>query len=227
MKSSFFAITTATLSFGVMGIAQAGTIIVPESLSTTMGSQGTAILDNMTNQEGLSVLYTAGDDFDTYLAGNPTHDTYSNGMSVWASSVGITEGSITYDFGSAVTLESLALWNSSPLLFLGIAIINFSLEASLTSDFSSANDLGEFLATIPSNNPTTAEVFPFTPTKAQFIRLNVLSNNGGPQASIGEVIFEESQDTESPGDLTIPEPSSLLGLFLIGGAGLFAKKRQK
>jgi hypothetical protein len=38
MKSALFAVTSATLSVGMMGIAQAGTIVVPDSVSTTMGA---------------------------------------------------------------------------------------------------------------------------------------------------------------------------------------------
>ncbi|MGK7929873.1 MAG: hypothetical protein AB4041_00355 [Microcystaceae cyanobacterium] len=49
MKASLFAITTATLSFGVMGIAQAGTIAVPDSVSTTLSTNGSSgvALDNI------------------------------------------------------------------------------------------------------------------------------------------------------------------------------------
>ncbi|MGK7944687.1 MAG: PEP-CTERM sorting domain-containing protein [Microcystaceae cyanobacterium] len=220
MKSSLLTITTATLSLGMMGMAQAGTIVVPNSVSTPILSEMFPVT-NTINQTGLSVGYTEGDDFDTYLSGNPTH-TSAQGNDFRSDNVGDTTGAITFDFGIATTLESLAFWNFSFAPSLGNAVTSFSLEASLTSDFSSSTNLGTFSPTVPSTNPTTAQVFPFAPTNAQFIRLNILANNSGNRIGIGEVLFEESQDIPPT-----PEPSSVLGLLLIGGVGLFAKKRLK
>ncbi len=214
-KYTLTAIATTALSLGMMGTAQAGTIIVPDSAtaSVTLQDPITQVFD----QSGLSLGYTEGDDFDAYLAASPTHIS-TLGTDV-RSIPGITTGSLTFDFGSATTLESLTFWNffpSSP-----VATVDFSLEASLTSDFSSSTSLGSFTRTVASASPTPAEVFSFAPTNAQFVRLNVLSNNGGPRFAIGEVVFEESQVTE-----TVPEPTSILGLLLMGGAGLLAKRQK-
>lgn len=222
MKSSLFAITTATLSLGMMGIAQAGTIVVPNSVSTTLSTNtapGVA-LNNIINQSGLSVGYTAGADFDAYLASNPTHQGSTANNFATANGQPIT-GSITFDFGTATTLESIAIWGFADSISRSLA--NFSLEASSTSDFSSPIALGSFTAAQPTANPTLNNgVFTFTPTTAQFFRLNTLTNYGGTIIGFGEIVFEESQ-----GIPPTPEPSSLLGLFLIGGAGFLAKKRQK
>ncbi|MGK7883661.1 MAG: PEP-CTERM sorting domain-containing protein [Crocosphaera sp.] len=214
-KYTLTAIATTALSLGMMGTAQAGTIIVPDSATASVG-----LLDPITqafDQSGLSLGYTEGDDFDAYLAASPTH------ISLIGNDVrtqpGNPTGSLTFDFGSAATLESLAFWNFSPSSTAEIR--DFSLEASLTSDFSSSTSLGSFTATVASGGPTSAEVFSFAPTNAQFVRLNVLSNNGAPIFAIGEVIFEESQVTE-----TVPEPTSILGLLLMGGVGLLAKRQK-
>lgn len=213
-KYTLTAIATTALSLGMMGTAQAGTIIVPDSATAnvTLSDPITQAFD----QSGLSVGYTEGDDFDAYLAGSPTHSSQP-GTDVGAFSN--TTGSLTFDFGSATTLESLGLWNFSGNT--DVSIVDFSLEASLTSDFSSSTSLGSFTASVPSGNPSSAEVFSFAPTNAQFLRLNVLSNNGASGFAIGEVIFEESQVTES-----VPEPTSILGLLLMGGAGLLAKRQK-
>ncbi len=116
-------------------------------------------------------------------------------------------------------VQSLAFWNISDETAL--SIVDFSLEASLSSDFSSSTSLGSFSATVPSGNPTTADVFNFAPTNAQFLRLNVLSNNGGPIIGLGEVVFEGSEVAE-----TVPEPTTLMGLLVMGGAGLLAKRKK-
>jgi hypothetical protein len=63
----------------------------------------------------LSDAYTEGEDFDNYLAGNPTHGDFFTNAS-WLSDSGVTSGSITFDFGSTTTIESIALWNFSILM---------------------------------------------------------------------------------------------------------------
>ncbi len=216
-KYTLTAIATTALSLGMMGTAQAGTIVVPESVSTDITEQFpvTSIID----QSGLSVGYTEGDDFDLYFSGNPTH---SSGIGTDFTSVfGETTGAITFDFGTAKLLESIAFWNFAFPLIIGSAVTSFSLEASLTSDFSTSINLGTFSPTVPSGNPTTADVFSEGVVNAQFIRLNILNNNGGTNVGIGEVLFEEFQPIEST-----PEPTSILGLLLMGGAGLLAKRQK-
>lgn len=222
VASSLFAITTATLTLGMMGIAQAGTIVVPNSVSTNLSTNpsGGVAINNIINQSGLSVGYTAGADFDAYLASNPTHQ--SGSVNSFFTNTGSITGSITFDFGTATTLESIAIWNISGILVpQGVSLRNFSLEASSTSDFSSPIALGSFIALQPTADPTPNNgVFTFTPTTARFFRLNTQTNYGGSIVGLGEIVFEQSQDIPST-----PEPSSLLGLFLIGGAGFLAKKR--
>ncbi|MGK7929872.1 MAG: PEP-CTERM sorting domain-containing protein [Microcystaceae cyanobacterium] len=118
-------------------------------------------------------------------------------------------------------MESIAIWGVADVS--GVSLANFSLEASSTSDFSSPIALGSFTASQPTANPTLNNgVFTFAQTNAQFFRLNTETNYGFNVLGFGEIIFEEVPATQST-----PEPSSLLGLFLIGGAGFLAKKRQK
>ncbi|MGK7880433.1 MAG: PEP-CTERM sorting domain-containing protein [Crocosphaera sp.] len=220
-KYTLTAIATTALSLGMMGTAQAGTIIVPDSATASVPFESSSPITRTFDQSGLSVGYTEGDDFDAYLAGSPTHN--SNPTTDARSLSGNPTGSITFDFGSVSTLESFGLWNFSGNNLL--SIVDFSLEVSLTSDFSSSTSLGSFTATVPATlTPSSLEVFSFAPTNAQFIRLNVLTVNGGvgaPRFGIGEVIFEGSEVTE-----TVPEPSSILGLLLMGGAGLLAKRQK-
>ena len=212
-KYTLTAIATTALSLGMIGTAQAGTIIVPDSATASV-----PLSDPITqafDQSGLSFGYTEGDDFDAYLAGSPTHFS-RGGTDVRFQG---TSGSITFDFGEIATLETVGLWNFSSFGFIAGAITNFSLDASLTPDFSSSTPLGSFIATPPSSNSSTAEVFTFAPTNAQFIRLSFTGNSGNPNVTaIGEVIFEESQ--------AVPEPTTLMGLLLIGGIGLLTKRQK-
>src|SRR5262245_17023920 len=54
--------------------ARAGVILQPASASTDMGTVFGSP-DNVRNQSGLNSGYTSGaTDFDSYVAGNPTHD---------------------------------------------------------------------------------------------------------------------------------------------------------
>ncbi|WP_013335125.1 PEP-CTERM sorting domain-containing protein [Gloeothece verrucosa] len=225
MKLSLFAITTATLTLGIMGIAQAGTIVVPNFVSTTLSTNPSAgvALNNIINQSGLSVGYTAGADFDAYLASNPTHK--GGSATSFFTGTGSIKGSITFDFGTATTLESLAIWNISGILApQGVSLRDFSLQASSTSDFSSPITLGSFTVPRPTADPTPNNgVFTFTPTTARFFRLNTLTNYGSSIVGLGEIVFEQSQDIRS-----IPEPLTLLGVgTAVGFSTLFKQTRNK
>src|SRR5689334_7995051 len=90
--------------------AKAELILQPVSTSTNMGTFGTGhAASNAINQGGLSASYTSQvTDFDTYLAGNPTHNTINND---WISSVGALTGHFDFDLGGSFVIQSMALWN--------------------------------------------------------------------------------------------------------------------
>src|SRR6185436_12877547 len=89
----------------------AGPIISPVSaVVNSGGTDPSTSIVNTLNRNGLSVGFTSGvTDFDTYLAGNPTH-TFGFTNAEWFSSSGTTTASVTYDLGSILLIDRLALW---------------------------------------------------------------------------------------------------------------------
>ncbi|MGK7929917.1 MAG: discoidin domain-containing protein [Microcystaceae cyanobacterium] len=208
-------VTVATLSVGTM--AQAGTIVQPTGVSTSMGDIGSPFeIGNIIDQSGLSQTYTSGvDDFDTYIGLNPTHTAASQLNSYWASSFSTTLGQITFDLGSTLTTTRLAFWGAN---FVNQDITAFEVYSDDDGDFNNGGTtlLGNFNPTF-SNDPNSAQVFDFTDATTQFIHFNVTANGGSADfTTLGEVAFEE-------GVATTPEPSSLIGLVVIGGGFLLKK----
>ncbi len=213
-------LAVATLSVGTM--AQAGTIVQPTGVSTSMGSLSAGFdIGNTINQSGLSQTYTSGvDDFDTYVGLNPTHSG-SSGFR-WASLLDNTTGTITFDLGSILTTTRLALWNA---FNSAQGITAFEVFSDNDGDFGNGGttSLGSFTGT-PTGDPNAAQVFDFTDATTQFIHFDVTANGGASFTTLGEVAFEEEEGTPPPP--TTPEPSSLIGLAVIGG-GFLLRKRVK
>ncbi len=213
-------VTVATLSVGTM--AQAGTIVQPTGVSTSMGSFSASFdIGNTIDQSGLSQTYTSGvDDFDTYVGLNPTHSG-SSGFR-WSSIRGNNTGTITFDLGSILTTTRLALWNA----FVPTqGITAFEVFSDNDGDFGNGGttSLGSFTGT-PTGDPNAAQVFDFTDATTQFIHFDVTANGGDSVfTTLGDVAFEQEQG-DSP--TTTPEPSSLIGLAVIGG-GFLLRKRVK
>jgi PEP-CTERM motif len=160
---------------------------------------------NLINQSGLSSGYTSGiTDFDAYMATNPTHNS-SFSSNMWTNTAA---ASITFGFGSSVTIESMALWNR-----FSSGIQDFSLFACSLSDCSDATPLGSFTALNGlgvNESFVAAQVFNVSATLA-YLRMDILSNHGSAVNQIGEVAFERA-------DVGVPEPGTLalLGLGLLG-----------
>ncbi len=198
--------------------AAAAVIVAPVSGVINSGGPGFGTLAETINQAGLSSGYVSGvTDFDVYLATNPTHTTTFSGFE-WFSNSGTNSASVTYDFGSAITIDRLALWNEESS---GIGL----LDLYWSTDNVTFNPLA--LGLTPTDNPLAAygaDVFGFASTNARYVRFDMSGcpqpNPGSFQAcGIGEVAF-------SSGGEAIPEPgtAALLGL---GVAGLGLMRRRK
>jgi hypothetical protein len=181
-----------------------------------MGTQGGAI-GNTINQSGLSTGYTSGvTDLTAYLSSTPVHDSLNS--SNYFSGVG-SSGSVDFNLGASYSIQSFILWTDGSNV--PSEVRNFSLLAAGDAAFTNPVNLGSFTATGPGiTSAVGAEVFSFSPTQAQFIRMQITSNNGGSATVLGEAAFARANQSQ------IPEPST----FILGGFGLalalIAKQRQ-
>jgi len=204
------------------GQAEAQTIRSPTAVaSNTGGEVGGASILNTINHSGLSTGFTNGvTNFDTYIAGNPTHTPLFFGNE-WFTPTGVNAATIVYDMGALFSIDRLALWNEE---FAGIA----SMGVALSADGVAFTSAGLFA---PANSPTgasyPAQVFSLTQTNARFVRLQVtgpqIPNDGYNGISMGEIAFR----TFAPAAVDpIPEPISA-ALLIPGLAAFGLIKRRK
>ena len=198
------------VGIGLSGAAHAGAIFSATSAVINAGGPGDGNIADTFNQNGLLTGYTAGvTDFDTYIAGNPSHSLIFAGNE-WFSNLGSTSASVTYNFGSARTFDALALWNED---FAGIG----ALALSTSSDGVTFAPLVAGL--LPPDNTNNvdygADVFAFGLVTAQYIRFDMTNCPQQPagydSCAIGEVAFRA---TTANG---VPEP----GILMLTSLALF------
>lgn len=215
--SSILALLTLTTS------VSAGPALSPVGVTSSASSLANFPPSSLIDQSGLSTGFVSGvTDFDTYIASNPTHGTAQGTRWVATTAPRLTGPiNLDFDFGSVLSIESLALWNVGNNNNANIT--QFNLLGDADGDFSSGSfSLLSSQAANPNTGPLAAvlpEVFSFAPSAQQFVRLEILSNNGSIFTGANEVAFEQSV-------AVVPEPSSLLFLITatLAGVGVLRKK---
>lgn len=215
MRLNLLLCTAAIALSAVAGsAAAAGQIIAPVSAVIDASGPGFGSISNTIDQSGLSAGYVSGVTmFNPYIASGPRHTTAFPGFE-WFSNSGTTTAQVTYDFGSMVTIDALALWNEESS---GIGKLTLSAPGHF-----------DFLSVAPFDNPLSsypAEVFTFGAITTQFLTFKM---SGCPQpdpgsfpgCAIGEVAFR----TASAG---VPEPTTwALMLAGVGLAGAALRRRR-
>jgi hypothetical protein len=210
----------AALSLVTLGVstAHAALIVSPSGASASSTFSASFDIGNTIDQSGLSTGFISGvTDFDTYLSGSPTHTSTASGNE-WFTAQGVTSATVTYDMGSALALDRLALWNEEFSGF-GTGDISISGDGISFTGLGTINPIDS-----PAGSDYGAQVFNLGDFTAQFIRFDI---SGCPQpdgdpsllCGIGEVAFATSTDGGNGQPTPVPAPATLL-LFGLGLAGL-------
>jgi hypothetical protein len=197
--------------------ASAGLMLDPTAVSTNMGTFSGNI-NNVINQNGQITTYISGvTDFATYTSSAKATPGIANNL--WTSAGGFTTGNVDFTLGGSYAIDSFAVWGL--LSTNGDNMGNFTLLASDDASFASTTTLGNFTPTYSAGSPIPATVVSFTMTTASYVRMEVTSNNGGPDAGFNEAAFGFEQSA-------VPEPSSLLLAGIgIGSALGYRLRRRK
>ncbi|WP_334188088.1 PEP-CTERM sorting domain-containing protein [Noviherbaspirillum sp.] len=201
------------------GFANAGVILAPNQvINNTLGEYGSSYQTvNMLNQSGLSTGYSNGaTDFDTYTSSGVTHS--GGDSNSWLSSPGTYSGSFVFDLGNIFSINKFVMWNGTSGITASPA--SFTLETSLTSDFTSSMLVGAFSGHMANYNAT---IYDITDSVSRYVRMTIPGNFGNSCCiGIGDVAFDVA-----PASTSVPEPGSLalLGVGLVGAAFVRRKKK--
>ena len=221
MKRNFLAGVALASVLGAAGAAQAAVIVAPVSVRVTSGGTVGSFwtVDNVIDQSGLAVRYTAGvTDFDAYLAVPPRHS--GELQTEWFSHRDSRAAQLTFDFGAEVTLYKLAIWDENNSNQQSMPISTPAL--GLVRTFSPKENTGSPYA--------GGEIFEFRPITTRYLTLDITGCGSKPGApnyvdycGLGEIIFADGS-----GVAAVPEPATwalLIGGFGMAGAALRRRQR--
>jgi hypothetical protein len=199
------------------GAAQAAKIVAPVSVMVDSGGVANPTffaIDNIIDQSGLSKTYLPGlTEFEDFVASDPTVTSALGTRWLSASATGAAR--LTFDFGQAVTLSKLALWDD---LSTTISLIRMS-----TPELGNFRDLK---VTDVLQTQAHAEVFTFQPVTTRYLTFEITGCNVGqvqnwPGCGLNEVVFAQGQTA------AVPEPGSwALMIMGFGAAGALLRRRR-
>lgn len=209
-------------------VIRSGTVI-GNTLGPAQGSGPDSLFfqDSLFDAEGDRVSYVSGQTlFDIFDPASVETRSVTNS---WVSSLqGIgppAPGFTDFDLGVSTTVTRLAFWDI-PLDFLGVpdtnSTSNFNVFVSDDSTFAEAVNVGSFTLTnngLSSGAP--GQIFDLSDTLGQYVRIEHLATQGGPQFGAGALAFAT---TDTPVPEAIPEPGTVA---LFGLAGLVIGLRRK
>ena len=209
-------------------VIRSGTVI-GNTLGPAQGSGPDSLFfqDSLFDAEGDRVSYVSGQTlFDIFDPASVETRSVTNS---WVSSLqGIgppAPGFTDFDLGVSTTVTRLAFWDI-PLDFLGApdtnSTSNFNVFVSDDSTFAEAVNVGSFTLTnngLSSGAP--GQIFDLSDTLGQYVRIEHLATQGGPQFGAGALAFAT---TDTPVPEAIPEPGKVA---LFGLAGLVIGLRRK
>jgi PEP-CTERM motif len=188
--------------------ASAGPILSPITAAASSTFDGDIL--HTIDHTGLLTNFISGvTDFDTYIAGNPTH-AGPNASNAWSAAVGNLPINLDYGLGASYSIGDLALWTS----FGGFSINRFSVFTATNAGFVGATNVGSFDAN--DTSPVIAQVFALAPSVGSFLRIQILSNEGAGFVNLSEIGVEVTSSA-------VPEPTTLVLL----GTGLAAVVRRR
>lgn len=162
-------------------------MVQPTVQATNTAPLFSSPIANLVNQTGLSTAYADRfTGFDSYAAA-ATHVQAAGPVQHYYQFTPSSGGTIDFNLGSPTVIDCVALWQVANN---GGELKTITLVADDNPGFSSPTFLGTFALTFDSVEPTLAQVFTFSSTEAQYVRLTVVENFGLPGSSIlGEIAF--------------------------------------
>lgn len=196
------------------GGAQAAKMLSPVSVVVNSGGSAGPLwaVRHIINQSGLDKKYTPGvTEFEDFIASGPRHGDSSNTQ--WLSSPNTTAASITFDFGTEVTLASVAWWDA------------FTTSNSLIR--MSTPTLGNFKSFSPIEGTATGprvQAFDFRPVTTRFLTFEFEGcNNASPYTGCG---VQEVAFAAGVAGGAVPEPATWAMMILgFGAAGSVLRRR--